>query len=125
MFHSHQFDLSPDDEEDYLDPNDDGQSYAKPNHPLYSSMLSPGGIPYNAGEDDLNDLDVNDEDDDDEDDDEIDEDMDANRRMRRLHDEYTLHRTSSNDKIVYNESEKDSAVLGLPSLQRSNSYDTE
>ncbi|KAG0669374.1 hypothetical protein C6P45_003810 [Maudiozyma exigua] len=31
-----------DDEDDYLDPNDDGQSYAKPNNPLYnnSHMLS-------------------------------------------------------------------------------------
>ena len=31
-----------DDEDDYLDPNDDGQSYAKPNNPLYnnSRMLS-------------------------------------------------------------------------------------
>ena len=33
-------DYSPttEDDDDYMDPNDDGQSYAKPNNPLYSSM---------------------------------------------------------------------------------------
>lgn len=28
-----------DDEDDYVDPNDDGQSYVKPDHPLYSKMM--------------------------------------------------------------------------------------
>lgn len=32
--------LDIDEDDDYLDPNDDGQSYAKPNHPLYSNSLS-------------------------------------------------------------------------------------
>lgn len=30
-----------DDDDDYVDPNDDGQSYTKKDHPLYSKMLSP------------------------------------------------------------------------------------
>jgi SIT4-associating protein SAP185/190 len=29
------------DEDEYLDPNDDGQSYTKKNHPLYSDLISP------------------------------------------------------------------------------------
>lgn len=38
----HQFELDGvGDEEDYMDPNDDGQSYAKPNHPLYSNIITP------------------------------------------------------------------------------------
>lgn len=41
----HQFQLAGDNEEgsddDYMDPNDDGQSYAKPNHPLYSTVITP------------------------------------------------------------------------------------
>ncbi|CEP63626.1 SAPS family protein LALA0_S08e06920g [Lachancea lanzarotensis] len=38
-YHPSQFRLE-DDEDDYMDPNDDGLSYAKPNHPLYDNMLS-------------------------------------------------------------------------------------
>ncbi|CCK69266.1 Sap190p KNAG_0C01530 [Huiozyma naganishii CBS 8797] len=32
---------SDDDEDDYVDPNDDGQSYAKPDHPLYNDLILP------------------------------------------------------------------------------------
>lgn len=107
MFHSHQFDLSPDDEEDYLDPNDDGQSYAKPNHPLYSSMLSSGSIPYETGDDELNDLEVNEDDD-----------------IASSPNEYSLRRTSSNDTAQYSSVDQN-RISGLPSLQRSSSHDTE
>lgn len=38
----HQFELEGvGDDDDYMDPNDDGQSYAKPNHPLYSNIITP------------------------------------------------------------------------------------
>ncbi|SJM83923.1 related to SIT4-associating protein SAP190 [Zygosaccharomyces bailii] len=39
----HQFELEGlgDEDDDYMDPNDDGQSYAKPNHPLYSNIITP------------------------------------------------------------------------------------
>lgn len=63
----HQFELDGvGDEDDYMDPNDDGQSYAKPNHPLYSNIITPtashrptsalydtNGV--NAAEDDISD----------------------------------------------------------------------
>lgn len=126
MFHSHQFDLSPDDEEDYLDPNDDGQSYAKPNHPLYSSMLSPGGMPYDAPDEELNDLDVNDDDeDDDEDDFDADTDVGTHSGISHRSNEYSLRRTSSNDKIPYDLAEQSSRAMGMPALQRSSSHDTD
>lgn len=38
----HQFELDGvGEDDDYMDPNDDGQSYAKPNHPLYSNIITP------------------------------------------------------------------------------------
>ncbi|CDO96057.1 unnamed protein product [Kluyveromyces dobzhanskii CBS 2104] len=127
MFHSHQFDLSPDDEEDYLDPNDDGQSYAKPNHPLYSSMLSPGGLPYSTPVEDINDIGANEEDadEDDEDDVDADEDIGLHSGISRRANEYSLHRTSSNDKIPYDLADQSSMEMGMPSLQRSSSHDTD
>lgn len=127
MFQSHQFDLSPDDDEDYLDPNDDGQSYARPNHPLYSSMLGPNNqTRQSEDEDDEEEEDSNGEDDEIED---IEQenlnslDMGGEENNNTRAEEYSLHRTSSKDNIAWDPSDQNT-IIGMASLQRTNSHET-
>lgn len=104
----HQFELEG--EDDYMDPNDDGQSYAKPNHPLYSNLITPtashrpGEALYNKddAEDDISD-----------DSDAELEDMGSNGDLKSVSSEeesehgYSLCRSTSKDNLSWDESERD------------------
>lgn len=121
MFQPHQFELQ-DDDDDYMDPNDDGQSYAKPNHPLYSNMLSQSH-PNNHLYFDQKDVDLVEDDSDDSDDEsnvsrestgeEIsneDEDEDED-------DGYSLCRTSSKDNMTWDSTEQN-RIIGMANFNR-------
>lgn len=91
-----------DDDDDYMDPNDDGQSYAKPHHPLYDSMLSQGKsenqLYYDQGDASLAENDDEDSDDSDKED-AGDED-----------DQYSLCRTSSKDNMAWDHAEQNRII---------------
>lgn len=104
----HQFELEG--EDDYMDPNDDGQSYAKPNHPLYSNLITPtashrpGEALYNKedAEDDISD-----------DSDAELEEMGSNGDLKSTSSEedtehgYSLCRSTSKDNLPWDECERD------------------
>ncbi|KAH3672264.1 hypothetical protein WICMUC_004359 [Wickerhamomyces mucosus] len=84
-------------EDDYVDPNDDGQSYTKKNHPLYSNMLS------------LAHPDSGTSDDDDDEDNGIDSDSLDNNDGAGNEDVkgYTLTRTKSNGEVNWDSEDQD------------------
>ncbi|SCU83155.1 LADA_0C09868g1_1 [Lachancea dasiensis] len=89
------------DEDDYMDPNDDGLSYAKPHHPLYDRMLSgknSGSHLYSNQ--DIDTLEENEEDSDDSDKDNGDDDDG----------QYSLCRTSSKDNMAWDTSEQNRII---------------
>ncbi|SCU78745.1 LAME_0A05622g1_1 [Lachancea meyersii CBS 8951] len=99
-YHASQFGIE-DDEDDYMDPNDDGLSYAKPNHPLYDSMLSQK----NSGchlyfNQDVSNLEENEEDSDDSDKEDVEEDDG----------QYSLCRTSSKDNMAWDSAEQNRII---------------
>ncbi|SCU90382.1 LANO_0D08548g1_1 [Lachancea nothofagi CBS 11611] len=105
-FNPSQFGLE-DEEDDYMDPNDDGQSYAKPHHPLYDNMLSrnsPGNRHYFNQEDtsisSIASIAENDDDSDGSDKDDAEEDDD----------QYSLCRTSSKDNMAWDSSEQNRII---------------
>lgn len=99
VFQSPQFGLQ-DDDDDYMDPNDDGQSYAKPNHPLYNHIVSQSQ-PNSHSYFDQKQVIVDDEDSDEDSDkeDEADED-----------DQYSLCRTSSKDNMAWDCTEQNRII---------------
>lgn len=112
----HQFELvGAGEDDDYMDPNDDGQSYAKPNYPLYNNMITPttshrpndlfyGKSDANGDEDDVSD----------DSDAELEEDLEL---VEKQHDSpeaeedtdngYSLCRSTSKDNLVWDENEQD------------------
>lgn len=99
-FDPSQFGLE-DDEDDYMDPNDDGQSYAKPHHPLYDSMLSHSSresqLYYDQKDESLAE---NDEDSDGSDKEDAGDDDD----------QYSLCRTSSKDNMAWDHAEQNRLI---------------
>lgn len=109
----HQFELEGvGEDDDYMDPNDDGQSYAKPNHPLYSNIITPTAshrpndalydkVVVHGTEDDVSD----------DSDAELEEEMEANEE-HKVSDEdneggYSLCRSTSKDNLSWDENEQD------------------
>ncbi|SCU77663.1 LAFA_0A02784g1_1 [Lachancea sp. 'fantastica'] len=100
-YHPSQFRLEDDDDDDYMDPNDDGLSYAKPNHPLYNSMLSQKNsgshLYFNQDPSNLEEADETS----DESDKDDGEDEDG---------QYSLCRTSSKDNMAWDSSEQNRII---------------
>ncbi|SCV03376.1 LAMI_0H07668g1_1 [Lachancea mirantina] len=111
-FQAPQFELQ-DDDDDYMDPNDDGQSYAKPNHPLYNSILTNRSAPsyFDQQEVDL----MNDSDDSDNDDPSAEQEEEEEEEEEEDYpddddDEYSLCRTSSKDNMSWNDDKKNNII---------------
>ncbi|KAH7581420.1 SIT4 phosphatase-associated protein [Nakaseomyces glabratus] len=120
----HQFDLDnvsqieqhdvEEDDDDYVDPNDDGQSYSKPNNPLYSDKQN-GGYFSNSSRSRSSDEDEN----------ELSDDSEAELEGSPYEDQadetdfntYTLCRSTSKDNLSWDENEQD-RLMGMVSYNR-------
>lgn len=119
----HQFDLDnmkeighagDGDDDDYVDPNDDGQSYSKPNNPLYSDQYNGGFFSRTSGTRDS-----------DEDENELSDDSEAELEGAPYEDTnddsefgaYSLCRSNSKDNLSWDENEQD-RLMGMVNYNR-------
>ncbi|KAL3232495.1 Serine/threonine-protein phosphatase PP1-1 [Nakaseomyces bracarensis] len=121
----HQFDLDNmkeightggGDEDDYVDPNDDGQSYSKPNNPLYSDQYNGGFFSRSTANGDS-----------DEDENELSDDSEAELEGSPYEDTneedetefgpYSLCRSNSKDNLSWDENEQD-RLMGMVNYNR-------
>ncbi|AET40723.1 SAPS family protein Ecym_6347 [Eremothecium cymbalariae DBVPG len=136
IFHHQPFELQEEKaEDDYMDPNDDGQSYAKPNHPLYSNILSPShpdNLYFSKQDAALGEEEAGDEEEEDDDDDsaESDEEMIVVEGKTDLEDgmeidkngnDYALCRTSSKgEKKWGSQKHQSNRIIGMNSTNMFN-----
>lgn len=112
----HQFELiGAGEEDDYMDPNDDGQSYAKPNHPLYNNTITPtashrpNDLFYKKASANDNEDDISDDSDA-----ELEDEMELVEKQNDVtaskednDNGYSLCRSTSKDNLVWDENEQD------------------
>lgn len=104
--HQSQYHIMNNDDDDYVDPNDDGQSYTKKDHPLYSNMMSPMEDRSGYAEDD------------DEDDEEYSDGEDENA------DGTGLTRSKSNTELNWDEEEQQ-RIMNMSNYIKNHNHDNE